>query len=505
MEDTGRQMVDEVLSGGKRSRALARHTSSIHKEHQSPRSLPRHSSIQELKQVSVDNLRARKPGIIPQMWSNEEDDLLRKHIKIHGEKNWREVANHIPGRTYVQCLQRWKKALRPGLVKGHWTKEEDSYLLKLVEFYAPNWDWNFISKKIEGRNAKQCRERWFLNLDPSINRGPWSEKEDAELLKFVSQWGSRWALIAKQLPGRTENSVKTRFHSLKRREARNRPWTKEEDDSIIAGVMKFGREFDVIQQSMKQGRTKGQVKKRFTILQQQRPDLMRKVYAVEDAIRQEKQKKQEQENTQSAHSRLVRRRSSAPLDQIQNTLPKTDSHHLLSSLLEETDKMDISGGKGLRGRFESTNSLSIPDPMSGAKLANAQDRPKSFRRYNTSVEMLSSILNEPLNTGANDYLKTEFDGSNFQAQNDALMKRADSLFDEAFGKAQEDVGLKKVDSFLQALEMDVSKPSDMNVKMEPSSYANTQNSSRLLKRASSSIGNLLRLESTDMKSLLNLL
>lgn len=245
---------------------------------------PSATKVQKLK---VDPDQCRKPGVIPKMWTPEEDKLLEKAIAKHGERNWRAIADMVPNRSYIQCLQRWKKALRPGLRKGHWSKEEDASLLKLVEQYKPDFDWSLISKQIPGRNAKQCRERWFLNLDPSINHGPWTPEEDEQLLNFVAQLGGRWALISKHIKGRTENSVKTRFHSLQRKEARNRKWSKEEDDKIIEAVLKFGREFDKID-AMIPGRTKGQIKKRFSILAQQKPDLIRNVYAVEEAIRQRK-------------------------------------------------------------------------------------------------------------------------------------------------------------------------------------------------------------------------
>ena len=34
----------------------------------------------------------------------------------------------MPGRSDVQCLQRWRKVLAPGLKKGRWTAEEDEAL-----------------------------------------------------------------------------------------------------------------------------------------------------------------------------------------------------------------------------------------------------------------------------------------------------------------------------------------------------------------------------------------
>ena len=70
--------------------------------------------------------------------------------------------------------------------------------------------------------------------------------EDEQLLKYVAQWGGRWALIAKHMEGRTENAVKTRFHSIQRKEARNREWTKDEDKIIIDSVLQHGRDFEKI-------------------------------------------------------------------------------------------------------------------------------------------------------------------------------------------------------------------------------------------------------------------
>jgi len=51
-------------------------------------------------------------------WTAEEDALLCNIVKAHSAKDWKAIAGHLPGRTDVQCLHRWKKVLRPGLKKG---------------------------------------------------------------------------------------------------------------------------------------------------------------------------------------------------------------------------------------------------------------------------------------------------------------------------------------------------------------------------------------------------
>ena len=51
--------------------------------------------------------------------------LTPKAVAANDGKNWKKIAQDLPGRTDVQCLHRWQKVLRPGLVKGPWTEEED--------------------------------------------------------------------------------------------------------------------------------------------------------------------------------------------------------------------------------------------------------------------------------------------------------------------------------------------------------------------------------------------
>lgn len=126
-------------------------------------------------------------------WSEEEDEVLRRAVKEHGGKNWKKIAQRLGGgRTDVQCLHRWQKVLRPGLVKGPWTPEEDETVVRLVEIHGTK-KWSHIARQLNGRLGKQCRERWYNHLDPNINKGEWTDDEDRILMGAHDELGNKWA------------------------------------------------------------------------------------------------------------------------------------------------------------------------------------------------------------------------------------------------------------------------------------------------------------------------
>lgn len=152
-------------------------------------------------------------------WTMAEDDTLRKAVKSTGARNWKHISAHFfnSARSDVQCLHRWQKVLKPGLVKGPWTAEEDEIVKNCMAEGISKW--SEIASKIDGRIGKQCRERWFNHLDPNIDKRGWSPKEDKLLIDTQARLGNKWSQIAKLIPGRAENAVKNRWNSSMRRRA----------------------------------------------------------------------------------------------------------------------------------------------------------------------------------------------------------------------------------------------------------------------------------------------
>ncbi|CAL9037206.1 unnamed protein product [Musa banksii] len=102
------------------------------------------------------------------------------------------------------------------VVKGQWTAEEDSQLVRLVKQHGVR-KWSYISRNMFGRIGKQCRERWHNHLRPDIKKAMWTEEEERQLIEAHMKFGNRWAEIARHMSGRSENSIKNHWNATKRK------------------------------------------------------------------------------------------------------------------------------------------------------------------------------------------------------------------------------------------------------------------------------------------------
>nr|QWQ79395.1 MYB36 [Zanthoxylum armatum] len=152
--------------------------------------------------------------ILKREWTKVEDQQLRIAVEAFGESNWQFVAATLTGRTGVQCSNRWNKTLHPSRQRqGRWNPDEDKLLTIAAMLFMPR-NWKKIAQFVPGRTQVQCRERWVNSLDPSVKQSKWTEQEDLRLEATIKEHGYCWSKVAAALPSRTDNQCWRRWKAL---------------------------------------------------------------------------------------------------------------------------------------------------------------------------------------------------------------------------------------------------------------------------------------------------
>ncbi|KAL9182335.1 hypothetical protein ACHAXT_012987 [Thalassiosira profunda] len=141
-----------------------------------------------------------------------------------------------------------RKTIRP------WTAEEDRVLLDLIgarDSDDGRLEWcnlaSHLSRMGIERTGKQCRERYVNFLKPGRKKGGWTEGEDELVMQLHAQLGNQWSKIAAEMPGRSDNDVKNRWHSKQRTYKRKQAKEEANDASLSEKILeRYGPARDAI-------------------------------------------------------------------------------------------------------------------------------------------------------------------------------------------------------------------------------------------------------------------
>ncbi|KAJ7298928.1 hypothetical protein O6H91_07G111800 [Diphasiastrum complanatum] len=129
------------------------------------------------------------------------------------------------------------------LKKGPWTSAEDAILVDYVKKHGEG-NWNSVQKHSGlSRCGKSCRLRWANHLRPNLKKGAFTNEEERQIIELHAKLGNKWARMASQLPGRTDNEIKNYWNTrIKRRMRAGLPVYPPDLQSLSANSQYF---FDV--------------------------------------------------------------------------------------------------------------------------------------------------------------------------------------------------------------------------------------------------------------------
>jgi len=159
-------------------------------------------------------MRQEEPNnkIMRKGWTMKETIALFEAVKIHGT-DWSRIVEILPGRSMDSVRNHWFRSQKRSVDEHPVQNSRDLRPLSVDEHPASHESHTTLAAdakitletKLPGEaSADAPREKHCL----------WTPQEDLIIKQSVAELGARWREVAKQLPGRTESSVRNRWKRI---------------------------------------------------------------------------------------------------------------------------------------------------------------------------------------------------------------------------------------------------------------------------------------------------
>lgn len=97
--------------------------------------------------------------IIRNYFTKKDDELLTAAALAYDQKSWNSIACCVPGKTPKQCRDRWVNYLQPSIQNAPWTNQEDQLLKSLVDMHGTHW--SKMKSSFPNRSTNSIKNRWY--------------------------------------------------------------------------------------------------------------------------------------------------------------------------------------------------------------------------------------------------------------------------------------------------------------------------------------------------------
>lgn len=156
-------------------------------------------------------------------WTEEEDSIVHMSVKALGTQ-WQAVADRLPGRTADAVRNRWHRLQKRGSFAGIAAGETLDQMALTTAVPGGGLDGS-VGGADDGSAPSGLSSQALALADLGVGgvatvtgsdhgRAKWSAEEDGMILRGVRTLGCRWREIAALLPGRSDSSIRNRWHRM---------------------------------------------------------------------------------------------------------------------------------------------------------------------------------------------------------------------------------------------------------------------------------------------------